>query len=430
MRSSLLGRSATPNGFVSAPPGPRRAIGSMRCPTPSRPNRGWRASNRTAWRSRLKKWALPGRRLRQLRGPHPGAALHRQPGAGRRRAPERFCLRGPRAGGRPGHLPFRRLAGLPPGAGWPVGRIFDLRDAVADGQLLNPDEPPPFEVAGREARSPFLIVCDHAGHRLPRALAGLGLPEAAMATHIAWDIGAGGVAQRLAAALDAFLSGSRTPGWRSTATARSTRRTRSPPLSERTSIPGNQQLPPGAAEARAPRDLHPYHEEIRATLDRRQTAGRASVSSPCTASRRSSWKSPVRGTSACSTTAIPAWPSRSCGAAARRRRSGGRRQPALRGRRPHRLSAGPSRRSGAGSPHVEIEIDRTSSPSERAEAWAERLARLLPIAARTLRADELVQTPSTTTGPDHPLQTLKNREDPMQIRVGYELNYDFPQPTR
>ena len=34
--------------------------------------------------------------------------------------------------------------------------------------LLTDDEPEPFRVTGRDGRSPFVVVCDHAGRRLPR----------------------------------------------------------------------------------------------------------------------------------------------------------------------------------------------------------------------------------------------------------------------
>ena len=70
--------------------------------------------------------------------------------------------------------------------------------SFAPGDLLEQDESPPFEVAGHDGRSPFVVICDHAGRRLPRALGALGLPEAELVRHIAWDIGAGGVARRLA----------------------------------------------------------------------------------------------------------------------------------------------------------------------------------------------------------------------------------------
>jgi len=69
--------------------------------------------------------------------------------------------------------------------------------------LLSAEEGAPFEVLERDGPSPFFIVCDHAGRLIPRALGSLGLSEDELARHIAWDIGAAGVARRLAAALAA-----------------------------------------------------------------------------------------------------------------------------------------------------------------------------------------------------------------------------------
>jgi predicted N-formylglutamate amidohydrolase len=147
----------------------------------------------------------------------------------------------------------------------------------APATLLSEDEPPPDEVAGGDGRSSFLIICDHAGRRLPRALGNLGLSEAELAMHVAWDIGARGVALRLAAALDAFVVCQRYSrlvidcnrplgAVDSIAT-----------ISERILIPGNQGLAPHDAETRAREIFRPYHDRIRAELDRRSAAGRAAV---------------------------------------------------------------------------------------------------------------------------------------------------------
>jgi predicted N-formylglutamate amidohydrolase len=71
--------------------------------------------------------------------------------------------------------------------------------------LLAADEPPAFLEIPSLGRSPFIVVADHAGARIPRRLANLGLPAAELERHIAWDIGALGVARRVAAAIDAPL---------------------------------------------------------------------------------------------------------------------------------------------------------------------------------------------------------------------------------
>jgi predicted N-formylglutamate amidohydrolase len=88
------------------------------------------------------------------------------------------------------------------------------RDAVAPPaaaasdagyRLLAADEPAPFIEVGRQGKSNFVIVVDHASRRIPRRLNDLGLPESELKRHIAWDIGALGVARQVAAALDAPL---------------------------------------------------------------------------------------------------------------------------------------------------------------------------------------------------------------------------------
>ena len=71
--------------------------------------------------------------------------------------------------------------------------------------LLAADEPAPVTVHNENGLSPFLIVADHAGNFIPRALRGLGFPEAELQRHIAWDIGIAAVSRLVADALDATL---------------------------------------------------------------------------------------------------------------------------------------------------------------------------------------------------------------------------------
>ncbi|SMX40347.1 N-formylglutamate amidohydrolase [Maliponia aquimaris] len=62
----------------------------------------------------------------------------------------------------------------------------------------------PFEIIGEDRQSPFLITCDHASNLVPPDLGGtLGLPTSDMARHIAYDVGAAGVARTLGELLDA-----------------------------------------------------------------------------------------------------------------------------------------------------------------------------------------------------------------------------------
>lgn len=64
--------------------------------------------------------------------------------------------------------------------------------------LLGPLDPPAVTVRDFGQRRPAVIVCDHASNAVPRSLAALGLPAAALGRHIAWDIGAGALSDALA----------------------------------------------------------------------------------------------------------------------------------------------------------------------------------------------------------------------------------------
>ena len=143
--------------------------------------------------------------------------------------------------------------------------------------LLASDEPLPFVVEHAEGRSPFFLTCDHAGKRLPRRLGNLGLPESELERHIAWDIGAAGMSRLLADSLDAFLilqtysrlviDCNRSPGVPSSIVT----------LSERTEIPGNKNLASADREARVREIFDPYHRRIVTELDRRGQAGQPVV---------------------------------------------------------------------------------------------------------------------------------------------------------
>jgi predicted N-formylglutamate amidohydrolase len=129
--------------------------------------------------------------------------------------------------------------------------------------------PPAFEVLRRDAKGPFVILCDHASNHIPEELNALGLDPANLRRHIAWDIGAAGVARELSELLDspAILCGTsrlvidcnRHPGAIDLI----------PEVSDGTAIPGNQNLTEPAKQLRADRWFAPYHDEIEALLTAR-----------------------------------------------------------------------------------------------------------------------------------------------------------------
>ncbi len=73
------------------------------------------------------------------------------------------------------------------------------------GALLQEGEESPFIAVNEEGRSPFVLICEHASRTLPRKLGTLGLPEAELSRHIAWDIGAEKTARLLSRLMDAPL---------------------------------------------------------------------------------------------------------------------------------------------------------------------------------------------------------------------------------
>ena len=123
-------------------------------------------------------------------------------------------------------------------------------------KLLAADEPAPVMVYNADGESLFVLVADHAGNIMPRALRHLGIAEAECERHIALDIGIAGLGRLLADALDAMLIQQNYSQPRaSTAIARWTRRTSiSPTIGGATRpIPGNVELEPKAARVGARR---------------------------------------------------------------------------------------------------------------------------------------------------------------------------------
>ena len=139
--------------------------------------------------------------------------------------------------------------------------------------LLEADEPAPVTIHNAGGRSPLLIVADHAGMRIPRALGTLGVSDLERARHIGWDIGIAPVCRRLADALDACLiqqnysrlviDCNRPPGSEQSM----------PVISELTPIPGNVGLTDADKAARIAEIFQPYHAAIAKEIDRRKQGG-------------------------------------------------------------------------------------------------------------------------------------------------------------
>jgi predicted N-formylglutamate amidohydrolase len=143
--------------------------------------------------------------------------------------------------------------------------------------LLAADEPPAFLELRSQGRSDFVIVVDHASARIPRRLGDLGLPAEQLQRHIAWDIGALGVARRVADALDAVLVAQNYSRLVIDCNRDPRVSTSIPLLSESIEIPGNINLSDTETAARRAEIFDPYHERIRRLLDERLAAGRPTI---------------------------------------------------------------------------------------------------------------------------------------------------------
>ena len=134
--------------------------------------------------------------------------------------------------------------------------------AVNTAMALPPADPPVLTVLRPQGRSPIVLVCEHASNHIPAEYGDLGLPEAELQRHIAWDIGAEGLTRRLSELLDApafiagwsrlLIDGNRPPGAPSSI----------PEISEATVVPGNAGLSAAEAAARAERFFRPFHDGL------------------------------------------------------------------------------------------------------------------------------------------------------------------------
>jgi len=141
----------------------------------------------------------------------------------------------------------------------------DTRDLGAG--LLAPDEPAPYEVFNEAGSAPILLVCDHAAHFLPRAVGTLGLSEAELSRHIAWDIGIAEVTRALATRLDAPAVLSHFSRLLIDPNRALDDPTLIPRLSDGVIVPGNCDLSPAARQARIDGFHRPYHRAIGRLLD-------------------------------------------------------------------------------------------------------------------------------------------------------------------
>lgn len=143
--------------------------------------------------------------------------------------------------------------------------------------VLTEEDPSPVRVVNPGGPSPFLLIGDHAGNRVPARLGTLGLDEAERARHIAWDIGIAALGKALAARLGAAFVAQTY----SRLVVDCNRAPDAPdaiaPVSDGTMVPGNAGLAAAERDARFAEIHEPYHRAIAAEIARRDAAGAPTV---------------------------------------------------------------------------------------------------------------------------------------------------------
>lgn len=134
--------------------------------------------------------------------------------------------------------------------------------------LLAADEPLPCEILNAGAAAQIIVVCDHAGNRIPRSLNNLGLDEFSMRRHIAWDIGAGDVARFLAPGLGAPAVLANYSRLVVDCNRKLDDATAFRALSDGDEVPGNHLLTATEKRRRAEAIYWPYHQAIASQVDR------------------------------------------------------------------------------------------------------------------------------------------------------------------
>lgn len=132
----------------------------------------------------------------------------------------------------------------------------------------------PVRISRRAGSSPYVLVCDHASNFIPGQFGTLGLAQAELTRHIAWDPGALPVARLMAQALDATLVESCI----SRLIIDCNRPLDAPdlisPISETTAVPGNAGMSEAARQERIALSWQPFHGAIDEVVTQRLEEGR------------------------------------------------------------------------------------------------------------------------------------------------------------
>ncbi|KAF1023763.1 MAG: hypothetical protein GAK37_03220 [Pseudomonas sp.] len=132
---------------------------------------------------------------------------------------------------------------------------------------------PVFRVSREHSVHPVILVCEHASSYIPKELNALGLDPVAAKEHIAWDIGALKLAERLSQALGATLISAAYSRLLIDLNRPLGARDSIPPRSEIYDVPGNVELPEHVRQYRQEHLFTPFHQRLGELIDARLAAG-------------------------------------------------------------------------------------------------------------------------------------------------------------
>ncbi len=143
--------------------------------------------------------------------------------------------------------------------------------------LLTSQDPNPVEIIPATTPSPVLLVCDHAGDRIPLNLLEHSLSPEDMARHIAVDVNAELVARVIAAEMNSTLIIQRYSRLVVDVNRPESSSELMPKISDGTLIPFNQNISASERKARMDQIYFPYHNRIHELLDERNNSPSALV---------------------------------------------------------------------------------------------------------------------------------------------------------
>ena len=144
-------------------------------------------------------------------------------------------------------------------------------------KLLQADEAHPAELINEAGPSPYVLICEHASNQIPKNLGTMGLDEADLGRHIAYDIGAAATASLLSRLLDAPLILQRYSRLVYDCNRPPEQPSAMPEHSEIFEIPGNKNLSAEDKLARTQEIYRPFHDAIAAFLDVRAARGKRAI---------------------------------------------------------------------------------------------------------------------------------------------------------